>query len=86
MVTTVLGIGILGIEVPDDRPVFLAALAVHVAAGLTCVVSGALAATARKRPGRQPVPVRSTSAAWRCCSPPRRCWRFFGGPTTGTCS
>jgi hypothetical protein len=25
MVTTVLGIGILGIEVPDDRPVFLAA-------------------------------------------------------------
>jgi len=54
MVTTVLGIGILGIEVPDDRPVFLAALAVHVAAGLTCVVSGGLAATARKRPGRHP--------------------------------
>jgi len=51
---TVLGVSILGIEVPDDRPVFLAALAVHVAAGLTCVVSGALAATARKRPGRHP--------------------------------
>jgi len=35
----VLGIGILGIQVPDDRPVFLAALAVHVAAGATCVVA-----------------------------------------------
>src|SRR5256885_9406958 len=51
---TVVGIGILGIAVPDGRPVFLAALAVHVAAGLTCVVAGALAATARKRPGRHP--------------------------------
>src|SRR2546423_4496644 len=30
------------------------ALAVHVAAGLTAVVAGALAATARKRPGRHP--------------------------------
>jgi len=37
-----------------DGPVFLAALAAHVLAGLTCVVSGALAATARKRPGRHP--------------------------------
>jgi hypothetical protein len=52
--TTVLGIAILGVEVPDDRPVFLAALAAHVAAGATCVISGALAATARKRPGRHP--------------------------------
>src|SRR5436190_6643709 len=50
----ILGVDILGIGVPDDRPVFLAALAVHVAAGLTCVVAGALAATARKRPGRHP--------------------------------
>jgi hypothetical protein len=45
---------ILGVEVPDGRPVFLAVLAVHVAAGLTCVISGALAATAAKRPGRHP--------------------------------
>jgi UDP-N-acetylmuramyl pentapeptide phosphotransferase/UDP-N-acetylglucosamine-1-phosphate transferase len=43
-----------GITIPDDRPVFLATLAVHVAAGLTCVVAGALAATAGKRPGRHP--------------------------------
>jgi hypothetical protein len=33
---------------------FRIALAVHVAAGLTCVVSGALAAAAGKRPGRHP--------------------------------
>jgi hypothetical protein len=29
-------------------------LAIHVAAGLTCVVAGAVAASARKRPGRHP--------------------------------
>src|SRR2546423_6547338 len=33
---------------------FTVALAVHIAAGLTCVIAGALAATARKRPGRHP--------------------------------
>ena len=54
LATTVQGLGILGVEVPDDRPVFLATLAVHVAAGLTSVVAGALAATAGKRPGRHP--------------------------------
>ncbi|GAA3436270.1 DUF2306 domain-containing protein [Kutzneria kofuensis] len=43
-----------GLPVPDDRPVFLAALAVHVAAGAGCVVAGALAALARKRRGRHP--------------------------------
>jgi hypothetical protein len=32
----------------------LAALAIHVLAGLTSVVAGALAATARKQPGRHP--------------------------------
>jgi hypothetical protein len=35
-------------------PVFLAILVVHVPAGLTAVVAGALAASARKRPGRHP--------------------------------
>ena len=34
--------------------VFRVALAVHVLAGLTSVVAGVLAATARKRPGRHP--------------------------------
>jgi hypothetical protein len=47
-------INVLGLEIPDAGPVFFAALAVHVLAGGTCVVAGALAATARKRPGRHP--------------------------------
>ncbi len=34
---------------------FAIVLAVHVVAGLTCVVSGTLAATARKRAGRHPI-------------------------------
>src|SRR6185503_18303623 len=45
---------LLGLPIPPAGPVFVAALAVHVAAALTAVVSGALAATARKRPGRHP--------------------------------
>jgi hypothetical protein len=45
---------ILGLPVPDEGTVFLAALTVHVASGLTAVVCGALAATARKRPGPHP--------------------------------
>jgi hypothetical protein len=49
-----LAINILGLEIPDSRPVFLTALAVHVIAGAVSVVSGALAATARKRRGRHP--------------------------------
>jgi len=39
---------ILGTEVGSTAPVFLAFLAVHVAAGLTAVVTGAAAALARK--------------------------------------
>lgn len=45
---------ILGLPIPDEGAVFFAALAVHIASGLTAVVSGALAASARKRPGRHP--------------------------------
>jgi hypothetical protein len=47
-------IDIGGIEVPDSRPLFLAALAVHVIAGLVSVIAGARAALARKRPGWHP--------------------------------
>jgi hypothetical protein len=43
-----------GLEIPDAGPVFAAALVVHILAGLTCVVAGALAATAPKRAGRHP--------------------------------
>jgi hypothetical protein len=43
----------LGIDIPDS-PIFALALAVHVLAGITCVVTGLVAMTARKRPGRHP--------------------------------
>jgi hypothetical protein len=39
---------VLGIPIPDAGPVFLVALAIHVMAGLSCVISGATAALARK--------------------------------------
>jgi hypothetical protein len=45
---------ILGLPIPDAGPVFAVALVIHVACGLTAVVAGTLAATARKRPGRHP--------------------------------
>ncbi len=45
---------VLGIEVPDAGPVFLAALALHVPAGLVAVAAGGMAALAPKRRGRHP--------------------------------
>jgi hypothetical protein len=45
---------ILGLDIPNEGPLFAAVLLLHILAGLTCVVSGTLAATARKRPGRHP--------------------------------
>lgn len=45
---------ILGLEIPESRPVFLTALAVHVTAGSVSIISGALTAFARKRPGHHP--------------------------------
>jgi len=50
-----LALNILGIELPDTRPLFIAALAVHIPAGITSVVSGALAALSPKRPHRHPM-------------------------------
>ncbi|MFC4119807.1 DUF2306 domain-containing protein [Nonomuraea zeae] len=41
-------IDVLGIPVPNAGPLFFTALAVHVAAGLTCVACGAVAALSRK--------------------------------------
>ncbi len=49
-----LATNVLGLPIPDAGRVFVVALVLHVAAGLTCVVAGALAASARKRPGRHP--------------------------------
>jgi hypothetical protein len=45
---------IFGLPIPDAGPAFATALVIHILSGLTAVIAGALAATARKRPGRHP--------------------------------
>jgi hypothetical protein len=45
---------IFGLPIPDAGPIFAAALVIHILSGLTAVIAGALAATARKRAGRHP--------------------------------
>jgi hypothetical protein len=45
---------IAGIPLPSDAPLFLAFIALHIAAGLTAVVAGAIAMLSRKGPGRHP--------------------------------
>jgi hypothetical protein len=54
MSTTILADDAFGLPIPDAGPIFAAALVLHIAFGLTAVVSGALAATAKKRPGWHP--------------------------------
>jgi hypothetical protein len=49
-----MAVTVLGLPIPDAGPLFATALAAHVVAGMTSVIAGALAATARKRPGRHP--------------------------------
>jgi hypothetical protein len=48
------GIVILGIPIPSSSPFFLTTLAVHVVAGLICVVAGGVAMLSPKRVGRHP--------------------------------
>jgi hypothetical protein len=48
------GIVVLGIPIPSSSPVFLTVVAVHVAAGLSCVIAGAIAMLSAKRVGRHP--------------------------------
>jgi uncharacterized membrane protein len=43
---------VIGLDVPSTAPVFLVFVGMHVAAGLTCVVAGAVAALSRKGGGR----------------------------------
>jgi hypothetical protein len=54
MTTTMLAGDIFGLPIPDAGPVSAAALVIHILSGLTAVTTGALAATAKKRPGRHP--------------------------------
>ena len=48
------GVVVLGIPIPSSSPLFLILIAVHVAAGLVCSVTGLVAMLAPKRPGRHP--------------------------------
>jgi uncharacterized protein YjeT (DUF2065 family) len=48
------GVIVLGIPVPSSSPVFLAIIAIHIAAGIVCVVAGVFAMLAPKQPGRHP--------------------------------
>jgi hypothetical protein len=48
------GIRVFGIPIPSSSPVFLGAVAVHVVAGLSCVIAGAVAMLSPKRAGRHP--------------------------------
>jgi hypothetical protein len=48
------GIVVLGIPIPSSSPLFIAGVAVHVVAGLFCVVAGAIAMLSQKRAGRHP--------------------------------
>ena len=44
-----------GIPLPSDAPLFLTFVALHVAAGLTCVIAGVVAMLSRKQRGRHPL-------------------------------
>ena len=69
------------IAIPADGVVFTGALGCHIAAGLTCVVTGALATTAAKRAGRHTVAgsvyfwslavVFARPRSWPCCGSAR---------------
>ena len=46
---------VAGLSIPSTSPLFLAGVGVHVAAGLMCVVAGAVAMLSEKAPGRHPL-------------------------------
>ena len=47
-------INIGGIPLPTDAPLFLTLIAIHIAAGLVCVIAGAVAMLSHKASGRHP--------------------------------
>src|SRR6266849_2157816 len=49
------GVVVLGIPIPSSSSVFPSIVAIHVAAGIVCVVAGVVAMLAVKRAGRHPV-------------------------------
>jgi hypothetical protein len=46
---------ILGIVIPSVSPIFLTTVGVHILIALVCVVAGAIAMFAEKRPGKHPL-------------------------------
>ena len=74
--TTVL----FGIELPSTDPLFLAVVGVHVLAGITSVLTGAIAMLSQKRAGRHPTFGTLYFGDWpSCLSPPQR-FRSCDGP------
>jgi hypothetical protein len=59
-----------GIPLPSDAPLFLTFVALHVVAGLACVIAGAVAMLSQKQPGRHPRLVPSTTGRSLVCSTP----------------
>src|SRR5215207_9737685 len=47
-------LALTGIEVPCDSSIFLAILAIHIPAGVICVLAGLVALLSKKQPGRHP--------------------------------
>jgi hypothetical protein len=47
-------LALAGIVVPCDSSVFLAILAIHIPAGMICVLAGLVALLSKKQPGRHP--------------------------------
>ncbi len=65
---------ILGDHVGSTAPLFLAFLAVHIIAGLTAVVTGAIAALTLKGSPRHVRAGRCTTRPSASSSPPRQPW------------
>jgi hypothetical protein len=47
-------LGLARIEVPCDSSIFLAVLAIHIPAGIICVLAGLVALLSKKQPGHHP--------------------------------
>src|SRR6186997_2374083 len=47
-------LALVGIEVPCSSSIFLTVLAIHIPAGIICVLAGLVALLSKKQPGRHP--------------------------------
>src|SRR5205807_26702 len=65
---------------------FGALLVVHIVAGVTCVITGAVALLSRKARGRHPSFGEAYYWSLVSCSRQRRAWQQYAGPRLPTCS